>query len=122
MRTSRNQRGSALLMSQWKLLGAHGVNARPLDLLLETASQTRVRGGHYGENPSDPTLWNATSGMWIKNIQVIQLDPLTLGSAYVANDLTNRIGDSVQPYRVVVHCTQGDGREIEVEFAVQYGL
>jgi hypothetical protein len=115
-----------LLMSQWKLLGAHGVNARPLDIPLGDASQTRVLGGHYGQKPpDDATYWNAGSGTWVKNIQVIPLDPLTVGSAYVANDLTNRIGDSVQNYRVVVHCTQGSGtdaRDTEVEFGVQYGL
>lgn len=112
----------AMLMSQWKLLGSHGVNARPLKLVLESASQTALRGGHYGQDPTDAVYWNATGATWVKNVQVIQLNPLTVGPSYVANDLTNRVGDTVQSYRVVVHCQQAGGRESEVEFGVQYGL
>jgi Tfp pilus assembly protein PilX len=112
----------ALLMSQWKLLGVHGVSVRPLDVTLESASNTHIQGGHYDQTPGDPANWTASSQTWIKNVQVIRLDPLTVGSSYQVNDLTNRVADSIQSYRVVVHCTQGDGRQAEVEFAVQYGL
>lgn len=112
----------SLLMSQWKLLGTHGVAVGPLDLTLETASQTHLQGGHYGDTPGSAANWNATSQTWINNVQVVRLDPLTVGSSYQVNDMTNRIGDTVQSYRVVVHCTQADGRQLEVEFAVQYGL
>jgi len=122
-----------LLTSQWKLLGTHGVKTLPLDVLLDSVTQTRLRGGHYGDDPTDSAYWNASSRTWVvegttvKNIQVIPLNTLTVGSKYVANDLTNRIGDSAQPYRVVAHCSQSDGvnpnaREIEVEFGLQYGL
>ena len=112
----------ALLMSQWKLLGASGVNVQPLNVTLDAASQTQAQGGHYGDDPSDSAHWNSTAETWIKNVQVIRLDPLTVGSSYQVNDITNRIGDTVQNYSVVVHCTQADGRQAEVEFAVQYGL
>jgi hypothetical protein len=117
-----------LLTSQWKLLGAHGVKSPPLDVLVEAATQTRLRGGHYGQNPTASTYWNSSSKTWVvngtmvNNIQVIELNPLTVGPAFVANDLTNRVGDAAQPYRIVVHCSQGDGREVEVEFGLQYGL
>jgi hypothetical protein len=121
-----------LLMSQWKLFGSHGVVVGPLDVVLDTASQTHVQGGHYGDDPN--ANWNASTGTWNKypvgnpsagqpmNVQVVQMNPLVVGSAYSASDLTNRIGETVQNYRIVVHCTQADGRQAEVEFGVQYGL
>lgn len=112
----------ALLMSRWRLLGTHGVTVAPLDEVLGGASPTRLRGGHYDDTPSSSANWSSTTQTWIKNVQVVRLDPLTVGSSYQVNDITNRIGDSVQSYRVVVHCAQDDGRQLEVEFAVQYGL
>jgi hypothetical protein len=112
----------SLLMSQWKLLSAHGTSVAPLNVTLDTASQTQIQGGHYGQNPSGSGFWNATAQIWVNNVQVIKLDPLTVGPSYQVNDLTNRIGDTVQAYRVVAHCTQGGGRQVEVEFGVQYGL
>ncbi len=120
--TSCVEAGRSLLMSQWKLLGAHGVTVQPLNVLLDGASQSRVQGGHYGDDPSDSAHWNSGTQTWINNVQVIRLDPLTVGSSYRVSDLTNRVGDAIQAYRVVVHCTQADGRQAEVEFAVQYGL
>ena len=115
----------AMLMSQWKLLGVHGVSVPPLSVQLTDAAQTQLLGGHYGDNPTAPANWTSTTQTWINNVQVVRLDPLTVGSSYQVNDLTNRIGDSVQSYRVVAHCLQGtppDTRQVEVEFAVQYGL
>src|SRR3990172_168282 len=41
----------SLLMSQWKLLSAHGTSVAPLNVTLDTASQTQIQGGHYGQNP-----------------------------------------------------------------------
>ncbi len=55
----------------------------------------------------------------------MKINDLTTGAALSSNDLTNRIGETVGNYRVVVHCVQGtppDARELEVEFAVNYGL
>jgi hypothetical protein len=112
----------SLLMSKWKLLGLHGVSVPPLDVILDSASQTHLQGGHYDDDPDSSANWTASSQTWIKNVQVIRLDPLTVGSSYQVNDLTNRVADSIQSYRAVVHCTQADGRQAEVEFAVQYGL
>lgn len=111
-----------LLMARWKLLGAHGLEVGPLDVSLLDDAQTRLQGGHYGDDPTASAYWDKTSGQWIKNIQVVKLHPLTVGSSYVVSDLTNRIGDQLQLFGVVVHCTQADGRQAEVEFAVQYGL
>jgi hypothetical protein len=117
----------AMLMSQWKLLGAHGATVQPLKIQLDPGSHTLVQGGHYGQDPTTSAYWDASGQTWINNIQVTQLDPLTVGSYVQSNDLTNRIGDNVRSYRVVVHCTHGDPqlgppREVEVEFGVQYGL
>ena len=111
-----------LLMSRWKLLGTHGTAVPPLDVLIDSASQTHLQGGHYGDSPSSSGNWNSTAGTWINNVQVVKLDPLTVGSSYEVNDITNRIADSLQSYRAVAHCTQADGRQSEVEFAVQFGL
>ena len=110
----------ALLMSQWKLLGTYAQAVPPVSIVLETASQTTIRGGHYDQDPSSSSYWTGQS--WVNNVQVVPLNPLTVGGAYQVNDITNRIADMAQPYRVVVHCTQADGRETEVEFAVQWGL
>ncbi len=117
--------GRAFLMSQWKLLGTHDVGIPPVKVTLETVAPTVIEGGHYGQDPTSSLYWNAGSQTWIDNIQVIPLNPATVGIANASDDLTNRIKDQVQPYRVVVHCTQGnapDAREVELEFGVQYGL
>jgi len=118
----------ALLMSQWKLLGTAAGSVPPVNIPFEsTGSNTTVQGGHYGQNPSSALYWNASSQTWVNNIQVIPLNPLTVGANYQVNDITNRVADQAQPYRVVAHCTQSSGeagsaRETEVEFAVQWGL
>jgi hypothetical protein len=102
-----------MLMSQWKLLGERsGPQIAPLEQTLEPLTPTVLRGGHYGDV-------NVTS------VQIVRLNDLTTGSRFTADDLTNRITESVANYRVVVHCTQGrgaDARELEVEFGVNYGL
>ena len=113
----------AMLISRWKLLGDHGVALGPLDETLEPAGPTRIVGGHYGDEPTP--LWNEITRTWVKNVQVIALNPLTVGNKFQASDLTNRIGDNALPYRVVVHCVQGtdeNAREVEVEFGLRYGL
>ncbi|HVO19472.1 MAG TPA: hypothetical protein VMU15_09460 [Anaeromyxobacter sp.] len=119
----------ALLMSQWKVLGVHDVGVAPLKITLDPNSPTVVMGGHYGQDPTSAAYWNSGSQTWVQNVQVIPMNPLTVGSSYQSNDLTNRIGDTVAPFRVVVHCVQGDttsnppeSREVEVEFGVEYGL
>lgn len=112
-----------MLMGQWKLLGTHDVGIPPLKLVLESATPTEVRGGHYGQDPQD--FWDEDNQSWIRQVQVLPLNPLLLGTKNQANDISNRVGDAVIPYRVVVHCTQGtppDARELELEFGVQYGL
>jgi hypothetical protein len=113
----------AYLMSQWKLLGASATAPPPLKVTLEPDSNTSIiEGGHYGQDPTSSLYWNSVSETWVNNVQVIPLNPLSVGSSYVVNDISNRIANMAQPFRVVVHCTQADGREAEVEFAVQWGL
>lgn len=103
--------GRALLMSRWKLLGPHGLNAPVLNDLLDPASGASVLGGHYGDDA--PT----------QAVQVIRVDPVSVGPMNEVNELTNRIGEQVQPLRVVVHCVQGqERRQLEVEFGLRYGL
>jgi len=113
----------AMLVSRWKLLGEHGVGLEPLDVTLEPVGPTQLKGGHYGEEPT--SYWDDLTRTWVKNVQVITLNPLTVGNTFQASDITNRIGDSALPYRVVVHCVQGtdqNAREIEAEFGLRYGL
>ena len=113
----------AMLMGQWKLLGTHDVGIPPLKLVLESATPTEARGGHYGQDPN--AYWSASTQAWLEHVQVLPLNPLTVGTKSQVNDISNRIADTILPYRVVVHCTQGtapDVRELELEFGVQYGL
>jgi hypothetical protein len=102
-----------MLMSQWKLLGeTSGLALPPLNQTLEPLTPTVLRGGHYGD-------------VNVSSVQIVKLNDLTTGARVTADDLTNRIGEAVSNYRVVVHCTQGrgaDARELEVEFGVNYGL
>lgn len=112
-----------LLMGRWKLLGTHDLGILPVSVTLESANPTVAQGGHYGQDPN--ALWDATNQVWLQQVQVIALNPTTVGPSSQSNDLSNRIGDTILPYRVVVHCTQGtapDARELELEFAVQYGI
>ena len=101
-----------LLMSQWKLLGTQGMQLTPLNITVESSTPTYIRGGHYGQ-------------VGVTGVQVIKLNPLTVGPSTSSSDISNRIADQVQPYRVVVHCTQNTGtdtRELEIEFGVSFGL
>ncbi len=111
----------AMLMSRWKVLGTVGIP--PVDETLEPSGPTKIKGGHYGDEPTP--YYNELTQTWIKNVQVMPLNPRTLGNAFQADDITNRIGEAALPYRVVVHCVQGtdvNAREVEVEFGLRYGL
>ncbi len=104
------------LLSQLRLTGANSaMGLDPVEVKLDD-TPTYVRSGHYGQ---DKTLPN------IKGLQVARLEDLTTPTAVSADDLTNRIGETVGNYRVVAHCVQGtppDTREIEVEFGLNFGL
>jgi hypothetical protein len=113
----------SVLMGQWKLLGTHDTAIPPLKLVLESVTPTQALGGHYGQDPTD--YYQESSQTWISNVQVIQLDPKTVPTGNQVRDISNSISDTVAPYRVVVHCSQGtppDARELELEFGVLYGL
>lgn len=115
----------AYLMSQWKLLGTHDVHLPPMNVVLERTTPTVLRGGHFGQDPTDSKYWDSGRGVWLDNVQVRPMDPQMLGPKQSVSDISNRIGDTVIPYRVTVHCTQGtppDAREVEVDFGVAYGL
>jgi hypothetical protein len=103
----------AWVMSHWNALDAGGpMDMKPVEEVLDSVTPVIMRGGHYGQ-------------VNVTGVQVIKLNPLTVGSAVQSNDLTNRIGDTATPFRVVVHCRQGDddnARELEIEFGVNFGL
>ncbi|HET6437602.1 MAG TPA: hypothetical protein VFG59_06060, partial [Anaeromyxobacter sp.] len=62
----------AQLMSQWKVLGVQGMDLQPLDVTLESGTPTKIVGGHYGQ-------------VNVSGVQVIKLNPLTVGSSYQSN-------------------------------------
>ncbi|HYD41681.1 MAG TPA: hypothetical protein VEB43_12715 [Anaeromyxobacter sp.] len=106
----------ARLLSELRLLGQVSItDIELLDEELEDTTPTLLRGGHYGEDPE----------VSVRSVQLRRLNDMTTGPSFSANDLTNRIGDTVGNYRVVVHCIQGrppNDRQLEIEFGLQYGL
>lgn len=115
--------GRNLIRSRFILLGARPERIEALNETLD--GRTRVVGGHYGEDYA-----GAISDVQLA--QVTKLPPFVLGRATVSGDITNiitRFGSGgASPYKVVVHCQQGQitdpggGRQLEVEFAVEFGL
>jgi Tfp pilus assembly protein PilX len=103
----------AWILANWNALdNVAPADKPPMDVTLENVTPTALRGGHYGQTG-------------VTQVQIVKLNPQTVGPANKTNDLTNRIGDTVTPYRVVVHCVQGSGtdaREMELEFGLTFGL
>ncbi len=103
----------AYIMSGWNALDpTNPIDRPPLDVTLESATPTVIRGGHYGQTG-------------VTRVQIVKTNPNMVGPMNKVGDLTNRIGDTANVYRVVVHCVQGtgdDARELELEYAVNFGL
>jgi hypothetical protein len=111
-----------LLYSKFHALGLNPTAIAAINLPIDGSSssaRTRVLGGHYDE-------------MGITVSQVVPLPPTVKGPGGISEDLTNRIiaGSTKmgKPFRVIVHCqdrgdgTATSGRQLEVEFGVNFGL
>jgi len=103
----------AWILANWNALdNVPPVEKEPMDVTLESVTPIALRGGHYGQTG-------------VTHVQIVKLNPQTVGPANKISDLTNKIGDTATPYRVVVHCVQGtgnDARELELEFGLTFGL
>jgi hypothetical protein len=79
-----------------------------------TGGRTAAVGGHVDQ--SDAT---------VQVSQVQFLPDNAFGPTTRTRDITNTvslIGQGGKPLRVVVHCVDGGGRQLEVEFGVRFGL
>jgi len=88
----------------------------PLGTTTAANAQTVAVGGHY-DTPAGEIVID----------QVGLLPGSTIGPSNNVGDLTGRstlMGQGGQPYKVVVHCQDGTsgGRQLEVEFGIQFGL
>ncbi len=108
------------LLGQFHALGFElGENQiQPLDTTLGTTGNgglTTALGGHYDSPPA---------GIVVE--QVSYLPDQAAGPGSSARDLTgisSLIGQGGRPLKIVVMCKDGvDGRELEVEFGIRFGL
>jgi hypothetical protein len=108
--------GRQVILSQFKALGSSPVSLTALNLPLDASS--RVVGGHVD-----------TAGVQVS--QVSYLPEAAFGpDRGVVQDITNRVvgtGGGGRPIKVIVHCQQGgtgvaDGRQLEVEFGLRFGI
>lgn len=112
-----------LLLSRFHLLGVQPTDLAVLDVRLDPAGTARALGGHIGADPSQPLTT-------IK--QVEPLPSMATVSRTSLSDLTNfNAGtrrEGGMPIKVTVHCQMGDtstatsGRQLEIEFGVNFGL
>ena len=109
-----------LLVSQFHAIGVRPTQIAALNLPLDAAgssARTRAVGGHMG-----------TEG-----VSIAQVSPLpgnAFGPTDALADISNTSGLQAMggtPLKIVVHCRDGgtgatDGRQLEVEFGVRFGL
>ncbi len=117
--------GRQALMNQFRSIGAAPTSITALNVPLDKTTGGRVSaaGGHVDE---------ALASVQVDQVKLLPAGAFGVSRGAVA-DLTNVIGGvgslgSGQPYRVVVRCLDGaagdgtGGRQVEVEFGVQFGL
>lgn len=112
-----------LLQSRFHALGQNPTEVDVLDVTMDgPAGRMRAVGGHIDSDPSMPVL----------TVKQVEHVPNLIVDKVRGDDLSNRVTDTGgfggAPYRVTVHCQEGDlsdptsGRQIEIEFAVKFGL
>jgi hypothetical protein len=112
-----------LLQSRFHALGASPTEVEVLNVVLDgTGGRQRALGGHIGADPSGTLL----------DVKQVEKDTRMIVDQLTGDDLSNRIvansGTGGSPYRVTVHCQEGDsssptsGRQLEIEFGVKFGL
>lgn len=113
-----------LLLSRFHLLGVQPTDIAVLNVKLDgTPGRTVALGGHIGADPTQPL---AT----IK--QVENLPPTSVVNRQAMSDETNYSsqmgGGGGQLLKITVHCQAGDtssptsGRQLEIEYGVNFGL
>ncbi len=106
-----------LLMSEFRLAGISPLDLRPLNVQLDGGGNTFARSGHIGDS-----------------LTVAGVEPAGAMAFPQANsgDITNWLGlggassgsgalGQGQAYKIIARCVD-HGRELEVEFAVRFGL
>jgi hypothetical protein len=112
-----------LLQSRFHALGQSPLEVEVLDVVLDGPSgRVRAVGGHIDADPSKPLV----------EVKQVEQDNRMIVDEIRGDDLSNRIVDTTgtggSPYRVMVHCQEGDlssptsGRQLEIEFGVKFGL
>jgi hypothetical protein len=113
-----------LLISRFHLLGVQPTDLTVLNVRLDgTAGRMLALGGHIGADPTQPLT------------TIRQVEPLpssSVVSRVAMSDETNFTSqmnrEGGTPLKVVVHCQMGDtssatsGRQLEIEFGVNFGL
>ncbi len=105
------------LIAQFHLVGFDPSQLQALDVPLGTRGSggtTTAQGGHY-DTPFANIVFD----------QVTPLPAKATGRSKPVEDLTNRSRPgfgSQAPYKIVARCVEANGRQLEVEFGLQYGL
>jgi hypothetical protein len=104
-----------LLVSRFHAVGLVPTAVEPLNVMLDgTGGRVTAVGGHVDQGAST-----------VQVSQVQFLPDNAFGPTSRTRDITNTvslIGQGGKPLRVVVHCVDGGGRQLEVEFGVRFGL
>ena len=113
-----------LLLSRFHLLGVQPTDLSVLNVRLDGASGSlKAVGGHLGSDPTQP-LTTIKQVEALPSTGVVKQDVLS-----DATNFTSSMGrEGGQPLKVTVHCQAGDlstptsGRQLEIEFGVNFGL
>jgi hypothetical protein len=105
----------SLLVSRFHAVGLVPTAVEALNVPLDgTGGTITAMGGHVDESAST-----------VQVSQVQFLPDNSFGPSTRTRDITNMvslIGQGGKPLRVVVHCVDGGGRQLEVEFGFRFGL
>lgn len=116
--------GRQLLVNQFRSIGSPPTSITALNVPLDaTAGRVVAGGGHVDE---------AHSAVQVDQVKLLPAGTFGTSRGAIA-DLTNIVGGvgalgNGNPYRVVVRCLDGaaadgtGGRQVEVEFGVQFGI
>jgi hypothetical protein len=113
-----------LLLSRFHLLGVQPTDLSVLNVTLGGAGAgMRALGGHVGSDPTQPLTT-------IKQVEALpSTAKVSRSSLSDETNFNSHMGrEGGQPLKVVVHCQAGDlssptsGRQLEIEFGVNFGL
>lgn len=113
-----------LLLSRFHLLGVQPTDLTVLNVTLDgVTGSLRALGGHIGSDPTQPLTT-------IKQVEALPSTAQVQKNAMSdATNFASSLGrEGGQPLKVTVHCQAGDlssptsGRQLEIEFGVNFGL